>query len=532
MRGSIGAAVAAAALALLACRSSGSGRSSGVGAPGPNRVAGDGRPGPGASADGRTPQSPPPRVRPPSTGFTALPRPESGESCPSSGPERACAVYVDPDTGADSNHGRTPDAPKATIPAAYEALRPDSADQLLLRRGRRFEAKTFVVWAKSGHSAEHPIVLGAYGEGPRPIVHPDQRDGLHISPGFRSDQTVRHLAIVGIHFQGKNRDPNAPGFDPDQEIDAAISVVGVQTTAPVLVEDLLIEDCKVTFFGAGIAIDGEQGVRNVRLRRNVLVDNYTRTIGNGIYLDAAHDVLVEENLIDKTKWEQLPDLYPNALDHSIYVQTNTSNITIRRNIMARGFDGAMQRSGGAFQDNVVYRTSIGNHQGYIFGGTTPIPGGVEFRTEGNAFLHIGGPKGGVGRGVQAGNIKSGVVRDNIFATNDLAESAAVRLLGTRDLGNAGVLSLEIANNRVLQAGHEVQRVGNTFGTIDTEPMQPGKPPAGDLLAAYNASLGGPASAEAFLSQAAEQSAQNWREEYTAVAILAWLEAQGYGPTGS
>lgn len=524
------AAAAVSLLALVACHGNAGERPSPA-APS-NAPGADPQVGFATAKSGTTPP-PAPNVAPPapatSAGYTELPEPIPGKACLEGGLEQACALYVDPETGNDVNHGRTPDKPLATLKTGYGRLREGSADQLLLRRGRTF-TDSFVMWKKSGHSKERPIVLGAYGEGPRPVLHSKGKDGLHISPGFKSDQTVRHVAFVGLAIHSRGRNPKGADFDPKAPGGAGIHIVGVKTTGPVLAEDLLIEDCHIAFYGGGIAVDGAQGVKDLRIRRNLIVDIYTRDIGNGIYLSHAHDVLIEENLIDRTKWNQLPDLWPNPLDHSIYVQSNTSGITIRGNIFARAFDGAMQRTGGIFDDNVVYQTTIGNHQGFIFGGTTPVRGGVEFRVRGNAFLKIGGPNGEPGLGIQAGNIKSGAIEGNLIMMESAPDAAAIRLMGSRDKGNAGVLALSGRRNTATYDGHEIQRIGNTFRNVAIEPLEKGPAAGQDLLALYNVNLGGPKDADAFLAEAAKQSTTNWRKAYTAAGILEWLRAQGHAPT--
>lgn len=464
----------------------------------------------------------------PPRGFTVLPIPLPGEACPRGGLDQACAVYVDPRQGNDRNHGRSPDRPVATLEAGYERLRDRSADQLLLARGRRFEG-AFLKWSKSGHSEERPIVFGAYGTGPRPVLAITRDDGLHLTPGFRSAETLRNVAVTGLRFEITARDPRAPSFTPDRPAGLGIRVVGVETSAPLLAENLLIEDCDIRFFGGAIAISGRNPVRNVQIRRNVIVDTYTTEIGNGIYLSHVEKVLIEGNLIDRTKWQQVPGLWPNALDHSIYAQSDAHDVTVRGNILAHAFDGAMQRGHGKFENNVVYDTTIGNHQGYIFAGTTPVEGGIEFLTRGNLFLQIGGPQGEAGTGVQVGNIKSGEISNNAFVMKRASGAAAVALLGRRDRGNVGILGLRGSNNTSIGQDQPIRRVGDTLLDIRLEPLGTPDPGPPDVLAAYHRSLGKAASADAFLEEAALQSAQNWREAYSAPAVLAWARKGGIAP---
>ena len=74
--------------------------------------------------------------------------------------------YVSPQ-GSDRNSGLTPQAPLSTLEAASRlALKP--GDQLLLQRGALFSRQALHLHVQG--SEENPIVIGAYGEGPRPVI--------------------------------------------------------------------------------------------------------------------------------------------------------------------------------------------------------------------------------------------------------------------------------------------------------------------------------------------------------------------------
>jgi hypothetical protein len=181
-------------------------------------------------------------------------------------------VYVSSSEGNNANDGLSEAAPRATIPAGFALLRDGHGDQLLLKRGDTFTLSPTLVWWKSGASAQEPMVLGAYGDAwMRPIVDTGLGEALHISPGFQSPNTVRHLAITGVHFRSAQRDftrrplgiattPVAGGL--------GIRIVGVQTTAPQILDDLLIEGCKFEFLEQPLVLEGPyaDSVQDVRVQ--------------------------------------------------------------------------------------------------------------------------------------------------------------------------------------------------------------------------------------------------------------------------
>ena len=87
-------------------------------------------------------------------------------------------------------NGSLSDGPKRTIPAATAALRADSSDWVLLRRGDTFSDRINLL--VSGRSPEQPIVVASYGsEVDPPWVTNEVRmhgQGQHLSaaPGLQS----------------------------------------------------------------------------------------------------------------------------------------------------------------------------------------------------------------------------------------------------------------------------------------------------------------------------------------------------------
>src|SRR4051794_6721672 len=86
-------------------------------------------------------------------------------------------VYVSSSTGNDANDGLTPGTPVQNIALAKTLIRDGSADWLLLKRGDTFTGG-FGTWTRSGRSAQEPILIGAYGDGDRPLLNTGTNEGI------------------------------------------------------------------------------------------------------------------------------------------------------------------------------------------------------------------------------------------------------------------------------------------------------------------------------------------------------------------
>jgi hypothetical protein len=84
-------------------------------------------------------------------------------------PADARLVYVSSSAGNDANDGAGPTSPVRSLGRGASLLRDGSGDQLLLRCGDTWH-EAFGQWARSGRSADEPLLIGQYGAGPRPVV--------------------------------------------------------------------------------------------------------------------------------------------------------------------------------------------------------------------------------------------------------------------------------------------------------------------------------------------------------------------------
>ncbi|HYI12935.1 MAG TPA: hypothetical protein VEK57_28060 [Thermoanaerobaculia bacterium] len=514
----------------------------------------------------------------------------------------ARAVYVSSSEGHDANDGLTPATakrtltgtpsptptnPNAVLPGGFALVREGAGDHLYLKRGDTFSEPYLVVWNRSGLSSAYPAVLGAYGTGPRPVIDRGSDNGMHISP--RTGPTVRHVAVTGIHFRASARDWSRPGFAVTPGTPGIFVGAGGATAFPI-VDDVLVEDCKFELLGGGVSLVGPQfdSIRNVRLNRNVFADIYVPNgHTNAVYASNVTGLTVEENLIDGVQRTAIaagvPNVYDTALSHSVYVQSDTRQVILRDNIMARAFDGGMMRPGGAYLRNLALQVSIGSHHGYMFSASAPIISeGVEASVIGNAVL------GAWQYGIQIGNIRQGFAGDNLMLSSGTANGVAFNLIGRtgQDTTPAqiGLHNLTIFHNFVL--GREaLNAAGPVFSNIAVTQNQFRSPArivthidyeAGDFhyaanryrsdgaspawfrvlttnydlpgwaafipepdattappidpatipsVGTYHAFIGGAPTEAAFLTAAREQSRQNWDQRYMAAPVIIHLRRE-------
>lgn len=130
-------------------------------------------------------------------------------------PATAATYFVSASTGSNTNDGRTPATPWRTI-AKINATTFLPGDSLLFHRGEVWKDSVLLFFTESG-TAEAPIFIGAYGEGPRPII-------TDITPLARSADTLawraRGANIWALHCP---ETPNRLWLDGTEVLRAAIA---------------------------------------------------------------------------------------------------------------------------------------------------------------------------------------------------------------------------------------------------------------------------------------------------------------------
>ena len=484
-------------------------------------------------------------------------------------------VYVSSSEGHDSWEGLIPSRPLRSIEAAKKLLRSNHADQLLLKRGDRFD-ESLGQWKLSGRSAREPMVISSYGSGTeRPTLELENASGIVTHGGGGSPSEINHVAIVGIHFRALR--PEGQGEE-----------TGVSWHQPS--RNFLIEDCVFECFSTGLVLQAIGGRhKNMQVRRSVVVDSFNTTGGNpqGIYVVLCDGVLIEECVFDMNGWN--PDIQGAGADiysHNLYIDTNNSALVVRGNIIARGASHGVQlRCGGVAEDNLFLRNSIALMMAGRSGPgresalardnvfleaknideETPRGWGIDFNNvlsgeiAGNILVSHGtgelplplmldgignghyvhnvevrenifyGWRGGIRFTGNKGSLENIVFRDNtvhsngtlgpLFEVSALAESGAVRF-GANSLRGPG----KNGGGVVLVDGREeeleVWALRHGMQLPEAEPTSFLDPQRS--VSEWNVQRGGDDSFDAFMAQARLQSKSLWHEELTAVVINAWI----------
>lgn len=302
-------------------------------------------------------------------------------------------VYVST-SGNDANSGLSPSSPVRTLQEGYGRLRSGFPDWLLLKTGDTwFDAHFF--WDKSGRSPAEPMVLGSYGDGPRPMLRTGARSA------FTSAQS--NLRIDGLHM--------TPG--PGITVSDAVQPVGiVMITGASPMGNVLIEDCRIEGFFKGIVVDWFQGPRpfNYTIRRSVIADCYSTGSLHpaGAYFGGVNGLLIEECVFDHNGWRtNIPGATPSIFRRNLYVQNNCMSVVLRGNILARSSaEGVQLRSGGIVEGNVCFRNGVSS---IFVAGTAQVRNNVVIDSR---DLDAGNPRG---TGIDASQMTGGVIQGNICA---------------------------------------------------------------------------------------------------------------------
>lgn len=482
-------------------------------------------------------------------------------------------------SGSDANDGLSPARPKATISAGLALLRHGWPDRLLLRKGDEFGSadvpSSGYRLRTSGRSALEPMVVGAYGTGPRPIVRTGGKGFLRAAGGGGTPPLLEHVAVVGLHLDARPRadlatqNPTALRFQTNMA-------------------DVLVEDCRIEHFAIAIAAQLTGGLlTDVRIRRNCISDSYAGdgSHAQGLYCDEVDGLLIEENVIDHGGWsEQVEgDNPPDIFKHNIYVQGDARNVTLRRNILASASShGAQLRSGGVAEGNLFVRNAVG----LLMAGNGTVTGNVflDGRDITDALprrqaLHVqnvstsllvarnviaNSTPGSGSKGIsilpllEAGQqlgVRNVILHRNVVA-NWGGECLDIRGFGPGSapfegfevsdctflnevdgeplIQHAGpsTIPYESSGNRLWSEAGAGAVVGSSQRTIgdylrdigDTSSRAelPAFPNTSASLASYHAFLGRTATHEAFMAEALRQSRDSWRDEYAPATVVRYF----------
>jgi len=240
----------------------------------------------------------------------------------------APAYYVDCAAGADSSAGTSPRTAWRTL-AKVSATTFSSADSILFRRGTRCVGQ---LWPKGSGEPGRPIVIGAYGHGPLPVIDGSGADAA-IRLFDQSHWVIESLETIGgspygVFVSGTRGGGGGElrGFVlrnlvvhdvPGEPKSKTSGLVVVYTPDHTRMSDVVIDG--VTAFNttqwAGIVVNGygETGanrIRNVAVRNSIV----HHVAGDGIILFSVEDGVIERSAAWLTGLQPVQTIgTPNAI---------------------------------------------------------------------------------------------------------------------------------------------------------------------------------------------------------------------------
>lgn len=407
-------------------------------------------------------------------------------------------IYVSTSEGSDSNTGLSASDPVASWDKARNLLRQGSSDWILLKRGDTFGGVRFRDELR-GESALHPIVVGSYGEGPRPVL----TSGIKLWSQGQQNAVFRDLEIR----------------QPSVESGNAIDFLGDD------MRNILVENCLSD--GGDSRIHGSEShpdMFQITVRRTTFVNSHRTVMTNGTWGDLANrcqglfankveGMLVEECVLDHNGWsegyESDPDLQaPNMYSHNLYLSSGNRDLTVRDNVNARAASQALRDGSGQFY---VGNAMIANN----IGGYSADDGGNGNYTTfmDNVLVHPAGKVadniGGRGWGWSMANVAGSEAIRNIFAHADEGQNDE----GLKNL--SGVWTEDYVRY-------------NWHSRADINPTGAPFPDPDRTMMTYDAEHGtGAGTIESFMARAAQQERGNWDEAYTARALVRYFQ-EGFG----
>ncbi|MEM9882166.1 MAG: right-handed parallel beta-helix repeat-containing protein [Planctomycetota bacterium] len=443
-------------------------------------------------------------------------------------------IYVAED-GDNNNDGLSPERPMRTAYEAYKKLRNGKPDWLLFKAGDTFRGNLGSV-NKSGRSKDEPMLIGVYGEGPRPIME-SPRDTwafkAFTAPGD-------HLAIVGLHIVAVNRIPDRPGFNPN--MDTAVWRQGGITFLGDT-KDFLIEDCILEYFQFAIVVQGNDHfgfAQDVRIRRTSVLNCYghwNADIGghsSGAYLSWIDGLLIEECVWDSNGFnERVDGASRTKFNHNIYIQTSAKNCVVRDSIITNGSAHGLQlRPGGRIENNLFALNPLAF-----------FTGRYESHVKRNVILQsidLSSKRGDErGMGIEILPCVHAYVENNILSQKrgsaDHAEGIVVNYSSEyMDWLDGRPYRVTLKNNKIhdwpYQNGEQsairintgaAQIVANSGHQLDRRSGGSSDPPWVDPdrdIESYMQSIGQPASYRAFIEAAVYRPRGVWVEAYSADAV--------------
>ncbi len=349
----------------------------------------------------------------------------------SKGDDNSARFYTpgDPVIGPDPFHPTGQVRPYKTIRAALAVVRDEHPDWLLLKRGDTWTEAIGPV--PNGRSKREPFVVASYGSnGPRPQL---RLDGGRAGVRLASRNGFHDVAIVGLEFYVPRKDPRSAQFTTDCAAKPAIWVY-LSGKRPAAGRRLLVEDCCLRFCGVVLQVTRERrgekppAIAEIVFRRNLVLDNYSRTSHCQGTFAAGISMLLEENVYDHNGWliqergNRKARGGATMFNHNTYF-ADCHDVVFRNNLFLRASSAGNKwtaNSGPGSASNLVMENNlyVEGEIGIGIGGNTPGP--LRFRNvriTNNVLIDMGRGRPTLrtlGWGVDVTDWDGGLIAGNVF----------------------------------------------------------------------------------------------------------------------
>lgn len=220
---------------------------------------------------------------------------------PANAEETGTTYYIDSENGNDSNDGKSENTPWKTFKNVNDKTTFKPGDRILLKRGSVFihtfsgvKSEGALILASSG-TEDNPIIIGSYGEGPKPVIH---ANGAYAAIRVKNQQyfIIQDLEITNYRIS----DPDDFLREYWRRSGIWISTEHQGTKKGIIIRNMTIRDIN------GMSVTGETTVTTVQGDKNV-----NKNANAGILINAWHwdnsvpeenrsryeDILLENNYI-------------------------------------------------------------------------------------------------------------------------------------------------------------------------------------------------------------------------------------------
>jgi len=237
------------------------------------------------------------------------------------------ALYISSRSGSNTNTGKR-ESPLKSCEPLFDLIKYDSTfskyTHILFEAGTVIPEGLSVIyggWRYGSLSKERPLIIGAYGEGERPIVAVRQgQNGIYIkdSPG--------NITIRDLEFVGTNAGKGVEVFGPQNNI--------------------RVENCKIREFAYGMAFDCQQtgdSINDVVIDNCIVIDNKVASPdafdkgSQGMYISQTKGMRIRNTVVDNNGLS-------NTFCHGLYCVQSNHDLLIEDSYISRnGFAGAQLR---------------------------------------------------------------------------------------------------------------------------------------------------------------------------------------------